>query len=97
MARKSRNVRSLVIGHGSIGSRHARILKELGCELGVLSKRQIEFTRVYHNLEEALNNLSPGYVIIANPTSEHHSSLCALKKAGFKGVVMVEKPLFSKT
>jgi pyruvate/2-oxoglutarate dehydrogenase complex dihydrolipoamide dehydrogenase (E3) component len=30
-------VRTLVVGHGSIGSRHARLLEELGCQVALLT------------------------------------------------------------
>jgi len=89
-------MRSLVIGYGSIGTRHARILKELGCDVGVLSQRVIDFDRSYHDLKTALHDLKPEYVMIANRTSEHYPTLCALVKEGFKGVILVEKPLFTK-
>ena len=34
--------KALVIGYGSIGSRHARLLDELGCEVGVVSQRVLK-------------------------------------------------------
>ena len=34
--------KALVIGYGSIGSRHARLLDELGCEVGVVSHRALK-------------------------------------------------------
>jgi len=42
------------------------------------------------------NTGQQNYVIIANRTSEHFATLHALEAVGFKGIVMVEKPLFSK-
>lgn len=86
---------TLVIGYGSIGSRHARILKELGCHTAVLSKRSVDFAPHYQDLSEALKEESPGYVVVANTTAEHHETLVRLKQSGYKALVMVEKPLFS--
>ena len=87
---------ALVVGYGSIGSRHARILKELGCRTAVLSKRDINFQPHYRNLEEAIEKESPEYVVVANATNEHYETLTELKKTKFKGFALVEKPLFSK-
>lgn len=86
--------KALVIGYGSIGSRHARILKELGCSVSVLSNREIEFKPSYKNLKDALAAALPDYIVVANQTSEHYATLMDLKAAGFHGTVLVEKPLF---
>lgn len=84
------------MGYGSIGSRHARILKALDCETAVVSARRIDFEPRYSSLSEAIKKAAPQYVVIANKTAEHYPTLCELEKNGFKGVVLVEKPLFSK-
>ena len=89
-------MRVLVIGYGSIGQRHARILSELGCPVAVVSKRKIDWEPHYNSISSALRDFDPGYVVIANKTSEHGETLRKLKRGGFKGVVLVEKPLFSK-
>lgn len=88
--------RALVIGYGSIGMRHARVLKALGCDVAVLSRRKVPFLPCFRDLSKALRDFNPGYVVIANRTSEHFGALRQLKAAGFKGVVMVEKPLFER-
>jgi predicted dehydrogenase len=87
-------VRSLVVGYGSIGARHSRLLNELGCSTAVVSRRQIDFQLVYSNLASAIEAHRPGYVVLANPTSEHHRVLAELAAPGFAGRVLVEKPLF---
>ncbi|MFA7254797.1 MAG: Gfo/Idh/MocA family oxidoreductase [Candidatus Omnitrophota bacterium] len=92
---KGKMMKALVVGFGSIGKRHARILKELGCEVGVVSHREVGFSPRYKNLGRALKDFSPGYVVVANRTSEHLRTLKKLRAGKFKGVVMVEKPLFS--
>ena len=86
----------LVIGYGSIGQRHARILSELECSVAVVSSRKIDWNPRYACINDALEDFDPGYVVIANKTSEHGETLRKLGKAGFKGIVLVEKPLFSK-
>ncbi len=86
---------ALVIGYGSIGARHARLLTELGCRTGVVSARQMDFPIAYSNLADALATERPEYVVIANSTNEHHNALSALARLGYAGIVLVEKPLFS--
>lgn len=87
--------KALVVGYGSIGSRHTRILKELGCEVGVVSRRRIDFTPHYRSLLEGVEQVKPQYAVIANETADHYETLVELGKYGFKGVILVEKPLFS--
>ncbi|MDH4618265.1 gfo/Idh/MocA family oxidoreductase [Brevibacillus sp. AY1] len=87
-------MRALVIGFGSIGMRHARLLQELGCRVSVVSCRQIEWHTTYASITQALQAEDPQYVVVANKTAEHHNSLSELSKEGFAGKVLVEKPLF---
>lgn len=87
-------VKSLVVGYGSIGQRHARLLEEEGCEVAVVSRRQISHSRVYSTLRQALEEWRPDYVVVADRTSEHHGTIATLTDAGFTGKVLIEKPLF---
>jgi predicted dehydrogenase len=89
-------VKVLVIGYGSIGRRHARLLTELGCEVAVVSRRASECAHHYFDLQDALSDWKPAYVVVANPTSEHHRTLALLGSQGFQGRVLVEKPLFDR-
>jgi predicted dehydrogenase len=86
--------RALVVGYGSIGIRHAQWLKELDCDVAVLSGRAIEFPRLYKALDEALSTHDPDYVVIANTTAQHESTLRELLTLRFQGKILVEKPLF---
>jgi predicted dehydrogenase len=88
-------MKALVVGYGSIGSRHARVLKELGCSVGVVSSRKIDFQPSYIDLKEAIERESPEYIVIANRTDQHYDTFLELGKLGFKGRAMIEKPLFS--
>lgn len=87
-------MKALIIGYGSIGSRHARVLKDLGCRVGVVSRREIDFEPHYTNLQSAIQVWQPDYVVIANKTNEHYPTLLELASFGFKGTVFIEKPLF---
>ena len=90
-------MRALVIGYGSIGTRHARLLSELGCDTAVLSARESDFPRTYRTLEVALEKSRPDYIVIANATADHYDTLQKLSEAGYGGRVLVEKPLFAES
>lgn len=87
-------MRALVLGYGSIGQRHARVLEGLGHEVAVASRREIDHPRRYPDLAAALADFAPGYVVVANETSLHRPAFRALRAAGFTGTVLMEKPLF---
>ena len=90
-------MRAVVIGYGSIGARHVEVLKEMSVDVSVLTKQKGLSERTFNSLKDALNFNSPDYVIIANKTYEHYSSLCDLAEIGFEGTVLVEKPLFHES
>ncbi|MBI2095278.1 MAG: Gfo/Idh/MocA family oxidoreductase [Candidatus Omnitrophica bacterium] len=90
-------MRTLVVGYGSIGSRHARILKELGCPTAVVSRRKISFKPGYPSLSAGILSQRPEYVVVANRTGEHRKTVVELAKSGFRGYLLVEKPLFLKS
>ena len=90
----SRAMSALVIGYGSIGARHARLLQALGCATGVVSARSIDFPNVFPRIDSALALWQPEYVVIANATCQHLDTLRSLATLGYAGRVLVEKPLF---
>ena len=87
-------LRALVIGYGSIGQRHSRLLSELGCDVAVMSRRTVAFQPLYSDMPTALIQWQPDYVVVANTTGEHEETLAALIGHGFQGLLLVEKPLF---
>lgn len=87
-------MKALVIGYGSIGSRHARILAELCCDVAVVSSRDIHVERCFHGISQALQEFGPEYVVIASETARHFSDVVEIATCGFTGTVLVEKPLF---
>lgn len=89
-------MKTLVIGFGSIGQRHCRILLELGCRVAVVSSQDASPFPVYRTMTEALQEFKPEYVVIANRTSEHYGTLADLLAFGHDGPILVEKPLFDK-
>jgi len=85
---------ALVIGFGSIGQRHVRLLREMGISVHVFSRRSLPEEKIYQSLEFALNEVNPEYVVIANETSEHYPTLRTLLSFEVPQI-LVEKPLFS--
>lgn len=86
---------AVVIGFGSIGSKHARLLVELGCKVSVVSKRNVNFISRYKTIEEAFQFEAPEYVVIANKTDEHGQIIEKLVRMDYKGIVLVEKPILN--
>jgi predicted dehydrogenase len=87
-------MKALVIGYGSIGSRHVEVLREMGISVSILTAQQGLSEKPFQRLEDALSSNLPDYVVIANKTNKHYSTLSHLAELGFSGSVLVEKPLF---
>jgi len=87
-------MKAVVVGYGSIGQRHARLLKAMNVETAVVSNRAIDFSPAFKDLQEALERFNPEYIVIANKSSDHYAALVQLVESGWKGTVLVEKPLF---
>ncbi|SDR81473.1 Gfo/Idh/MocA family protein [Bradyrhizobium canariense] len=84
---------AVVVGLGSIGQRHARVLQQLGCGVTTVSRRG---GGDYTSIASAIAGARPAYVVIATETAGHATSLRELADAGFRGSVLVEKPLFAR-
>lgn len=87
--------RALVIGFGSAGQRHARILTELGTTVGIVSRRPVTHPHLFNTMSDALKQFAPDYIVVANETSAHYATLSTLQDNGFTKPVLVEKPLWS--
>lgn len=86
-------MRALVVGFGSIGQRHSRILKEMGHEVAVVTSQSVHSHKTFASLSSALDLFNPAYVVVASVTSRHASDLTDLASKGFTGRVLIEKPL----
>lgn len=84
---------AVVVGLGSIGMRHARILSELGYGVATVSRRG---NGDYSSIRDAVSAKRPDYAVVATETAQHAASLLELSQSGFRGPVLVEKPLFSQ-
>jgi len=89
-------MRALVVGFGSIGARHARLLDALGCDTAVVSAREVDHPLRHASLAEGLERHRPGYVVLASTTQLHGPQLTELQRLGFDGLTLVEKPLFDR-
>ena len=83
---------ALVIGLGSIGQRHTRVLRELGHDVATVSRRN---NGDFQAIASAVAGVRPEYAVVATETSRHAESLRQLAEAGFRGSVLVEKPVFA--
>jgi predicted dehydrogenase len=90
-------VNALVVGYGSIGARHNRLLTELGCHTEVVSEREVSGPVVHRDLCVAVESARPDYVVIANATNKHWETLSTLAGIGYAGTVLVEKPVFHRS
>ena len=84
---------ALVIGAGSIGKRHQRVLTGLGMTVGMVSRHGGPGT--WTDLDAAVPALAPGYVVVATETADHGRVLDRLAALDYRGRVLVEKPLFA--
>jgi predicted dehydrogenase len=91
------NAKALVIGYGSIGSRHARLLAAECASLSVVTAREDTPYKRYPTLEQALSDTPPDYIVVCTATSQHAAALHSLKARKFSGRVLVEKPLFASS
>lgn len=88
-------MRSVVIGNGSIGQRHWRLLDEMGTSPLLVSRRPSSGRRSFTSVAEAILDCEPGLVVVATETSNHFLDLESLAATGYRGRVLVEKPLFA--
>jgi predicted dehydrogenase len=85
-------MRALIVGYGSIGQRHVAVLADMGLDVAVVSRREIDGITRYPDLATALDDWAPGYVVIASRTSEHLGDLEVVAASGYDGILLVEKP-----
>jgi predicted dehydrogenase len=83
---------TLVVGLGSIGLRHVRVLERLGRRVATVSRRG---GGTFPDIAAALARAAPDYVVIASETALHAAHIEALARLGYDGAVLVEKPLLA--
>ena len=87
----------LIIGFGSIGKRHANILKKFKniSNIYILTKQICKNFKKIENIKQ-IKKIDPDYIIIATKTSDHFKYLLFLEKNFSNKTILVEKPLFEK-
>jgi len=92
----------LIVGFGSIGTRHARLIRKLAPDVQIIvlrhrNCRDMQDTGINHcvtSLEKALK-FHPQVAVIANPASHHLDVALPLAQAGVH--LLIEKPISSLT
>ena len=86
---------ALVIGYGSIGSRHADILASMSLvdEVYVLSSQEYIPYKTIRSMKE-IKDIDPDYIVVASNTSRHFEELYYLENNFRDKIILVEKPLF---
>ena len=94
-SRDALNMKTLIIGYGSIGSRHAKILNEMDeiAEITILSSQKNLPYKTITNIND-IGEIMPDYIIIASSTSLHFEQLKFLEENLTDKTILVEKPLF---
>jgi len=83
---------AIVIGRGSIGERHTRALRWLGNDVSFVSRRSLEGS--HGTFREARDDApDANLVIIATEASQDIEDLIGVREAGYRGLILVEKPL----
>jgi predicted dehydrogenase len=87
----------LIIGFGSIGKRHAAILKnfKMVSDVYILSSKNSRIFKTINKLSQ-IKEINPDYIIICSITSDHFKHLKYIEKNFSKKIILIEKPLFNK-
>lgn len=87
----SHNFPVIIVGVGSIGQRHAKILTDLGAHVTTVSRR-LGIGDV-DTLVDGVFQAPESLLVIANETGQHMASLNDAIQAGHTGPVAIEKPI----
>ena len=96
---KRTNLKIVIIGFGSIGSKHHSYLKKRSevSKIGIISNRpQDELPEVKINSFEDLKNFNPDIFFICNQTHKHELELNKIETNFTDKVIFIEKPLSHK-
>ena len=88
----------LIIGFGSIGKKHFKSMSKskIFKKIYILSKRLNRNKNYIDNLSQ-ISEINPDIIVICSETSSHLSQLMYIEKNFYNKIILVEKPLFSKS
>ena len=88
----------LIIGYGSAGRRHAKILakNKLVSQIYIFTKQPCKKFKKINNLSK-IKEIKPDYVIICSRTSDHYKHLSYTLRCLKNKKILVEKPLFNRS
>lgn len=91
------NLNVLILGFGSIGRRHAFLLRKKFKiqNIFIYTKQKINKYKSINSFKD-LKTINPNYIIIASPTKFHFNQLKYVEKTFSKINILVEKPLFDR-
>jgi len=87
----------LIIGYGSAGKRHAKILslsKKIK-NIYIKTNQKIKSYKKFKFINK-INNLNPELIVVANETFKHYSTCKFLEEKFHNKIIICEKPLFNK-
>lgn len=87
----------LIIGYGSIGERHARLLSKIVDKKNIYihTSRKIKSFKVISSLSDAIISTFD-YVVISNTTNIHFKTLKRIRSVNIDSKILIEKPVFNK-
>ena len=88
---------ALIIGFGSAGKRHAKILNSSKKvkKIYIKTNQKIKSYNKFIFIKK-INKLNPDLIVIANETYKHFSVCKFLEKEFNNKIILCEKPLFNK-
>ena len=88
-----------IIGYGSIGRRHASVLKKLKLfeKIYIVTNQKINLNFEKLNSINNLKDINPDYFVICSDTSKHYKQLKYIINNFKRKIIFVEKPIFEKS
>lgn len=88
----------VIIGYGSAGRRHARIIYKnfRNTKIYILTKQKVKKFTSFKNLSE-IKKINPDYIIVSSETIDHLNQLKYLENNFKNKKILIEKPLFHKS
>jgi len=91
-------MKALIVGYGSAGKRHLRVLSKIKAfsEIDLVTNQNISGIKIYRRLED-VPLVRYDYIVIASETSKHYEQLKYITENVENRLILCEKPLFCKS